>query len=164
MTKKSSNDELKVDERDLQLLSILEKDSRTPWTRVAKEMGVSEATVYLRVKKLEERGILEGFSIIVNPSRLGLGITLIVMLRVRAHSINKVKSSLSLNKYVVELYETTGYYNLLAKILAPSLSDINEIIDEIYSLKGVEEVEYIVALREVKRVKRIVNEVIFSNQ
>ncbi|MEB3759550.1 MAG: Lrp/AsnC family transcriptional regulator [Desulfurococcales archaeon] len=164
MTKRSSNDELKVDERDLQLLSILEKDSRTPWTRVAKEMGVSEATVYLRVKKLEEKGVLEGFSIIVNPSRLGLGITLIVMLRVRAHYISKVKSSLSLNKYVVELYETTGYYNLLAKILAPSLSDINEIIDEIYSLKGVEEVEYIVALREVKRVKRIVNEVIFSNQ
>ncbi|MCE4609090.1 MAG: Lrp/AsnC family transcriptional regulator [Desulfurococcales archaeon] len=164
MGKKPSNNGLKVDERDLQLLGILEKDSRTPWTRVAKEMGVSEATVYLRVKKLEEKGVLEGFSIIVNPSRLGLGVTLIVMLRVRAHYINKVKSSLSMNRYVVELYETTGYYNLLAKILAPSLSDINEIIDEIYSLKGVEEVEHIVALREVKRVKRIVNEVIFSNQ
>ncbi len=160
VTLKKQNKILEVDERDLELLGILENDSRLPWTRIARLMGVSEATVYLRVKKLEEKGILEGFSIIVNPSRLGLRIVLFLLLRVRAHYVNKIRNYLVENKYIAEAYETTGYYNFLVKILASQLDDAMKVVDEISSLKGVEEIESIVALREIKRVNKIVNEIV----
>jgi Lrp/AsnC family transcriptional regulator for asnA, asnC and gidA len=70
-----------LDEIDLQILRILQEDARTPFSRVAKEVGVSEATIHMRVKKLRETGVLKGFQAFVDPSSVGKELTAITLIK-----------------------------------------------------------------------------------
>ncbi|MEB3847271.1 MAG: Lrp/AsnC ligand binding domain-containing protein [Desulfurococcales archaeon] len=139
-----------VDERDLQLLLLLEEDSRQAWRRIARLLGVSEATVYIRVRKLTERGILEGYSIRVNPEKLGLGACVFVIVKVRADKHKAVKEKLSRTRYVYEAYEISGSYHFLAKITAPTYQDAADIVDEIMAMDGVLEVLSFPVMRKVR--------------
>ena len=143
-----------LDEKDLRLLSILEEDARLPWTRIAKMMGLSEATIYLRVKKLVNLGIIEGFTVKLNPKRLGLRHEAFVFIKVKAAKIQSVAKSLAKVKYGVEVYEVTGERQLLIKVLAPTVEDLSKTIDEIASIDGVEEVVTIYVLKNLKSLDR----------
>ncbi len=139
-----------VDERDLQLIKSLEDDGRKPWRQIAAELDVSEATVYLRVKRLVEEGVLKGFTVRVDPSKLGLGATAYVLLRVRADSSTKVKEAIKTLPYVVEAHETTGPHNFLLKVLAPTQREVSRVLEDLASLPGILEVISILSLGEFK--------------
>ena len=145
-----------VDSRDLELLSILEEDARTPWAKVARMMGVSDATVYLRIKKLTENGVLRGFTIRVDPKGLGLQATMFALLRVDARYIPEVRRRLSNLKYVSEVYEITGVYHFLVKILVPSLDEASRVRDRLMEIDGVVEVTTFAVLRSLRQGDRIV--------
>ncbi len=139
-----------VDERDLELLSILEQDARKPWRRIARQMGVSEATVYLRVKKLEDEGVLRGYTIRVDPKSLGLDAILIILLRVEAKAINTIRDLLPRMRYVAEAYEITGHYHFLAKIMAPTYEEATKVVDELIEADGIVEVTSFTVMRTLK--------------
>lgn len=143
-----------LDEKDLSLLRLLENDARLPWTRIAKLMGLSEATIYLRVKKLTSLGVLEGFTARINPKKLGLRHEAFVLVKARAGKMRGVAKSLTEIAYGIEVYEVTGERQFLVKILAPTIDDLSKTIDEIASIEGVEEVSTIYVLKNVKSVRR----------
>ncbi len=149
-----------LDERDLAILSALESDSRIPWARMAKLLGVSEATIYLRVKRLQELGILEGFTIKVNPYRLGLNSTVFVLISVSAGYLNDVRRELYGIKYVVEVHEITGPYQFLIKILAPSHVEAAKSIDAIASIEGVKDLNTIYSMRVILEHSKLVSKFI----
>ncbi|MFP3312504.1 MAG: Lrp/AsnC family transcriptional regulator [Acidilobus sp.] len=140
-----------VDERDLQLIKFLEEEGRMPWSEIASKMNVSEATVYLRVKRLLNEGVIRGFTVRTDPSKLGLDATAFLLVRVRADSITKAREMLRGLYFVIEAYETTGPYNFLVKVLAPSQRELSSAIEAIASTPGVVEVSSILALSEVKQ-------------
>jgi len=141
----------RLDERDLEILRILEKDARTPWSKIARDLGVSEATIYLRVRRLVEEGILEGYTIKVNRKKLGLTTTLFILLRVEASSIIKVRDRLPKVRYLSELHQITGEYHFLAKITAPNREEASNAMDEIASIPGVQDLRILYSIMEVKR-------------
>ncbi len=143
--------EASVDERDVQLIKSLEEDGRKPWRQIAADLDVSEATVYLRVKRLVEEGVLKGFTARVDPSKLGLAATAYMLLRVRADSTGKVREALKALPYVVEAHETTGPHNFLVKVLAPTQREVSKVVEDLASLPGVIEVVSIISLSEFKR-------------
>lgn len=149
-----------VDERDLALLKLLEDDSRLAWRRIARELGVSEATVYLRVKKLTQDGVIEGYTVKVNPERLGLSTTIFALVRIEARMVRDIRRRLSMLKYVSEAYEITGHYHFLVKITAPSFSEAARIIDELMNTDGVVEVSTFTALRKIRDGSRVVRDYI----
>ncbi len=57
-----------IDDVDREILRALQKDARASFKKVGREIGVSEATVFVRVKKLRDKGVLRGFKAIVDPS------------------------------------------------------------------------------------------------
>ncbi len=150
----------RVDEKDLRILEILEKDARAPWRRIAKELGVSEATVYLRIKKLTEAGILKGFTVKVDHAALGLPAAAFLLVRAEAKSIPRVRSQLTRVRYVSEVYEVSGQYHFLVKVTTPSLDDISRTSEEIMGLDGVVEVLTFTVLRVVKQGAGIVEDYI----
>jgi len=149
---------LEVDSRDLELLSILEEDARTPWARVARQLGVSDATVYLRIKKLVESGVLKGFTIRVDPRRLGLQAMMFALVKVDARHIPEVRRRLPTLKYVSEVYEITGVYHFLVKILVPSLDEASRVRDQLMEIDGVVEVATFAVLRSLREGDRIVSD------
>jgi len=58
-----------IDEIDKKILKILQEDSRTPFSRIAKMLNLSESTIHLRIKRLREEGIIRGFLVDIDPEQ-----------------------------------------------------------------------------------------------
>ncbi|MEB3787325.1 MAG: Lrp/AsnC family transcriptional regulator [Desulfurococcales archaeon] len=142
---------------------MLERDSRTPWARIARALGVSEATVYLRVRKLQEQGILEGFTIRVNPRRMGFPSTVFLMVKVKAGFKREFAERAKNLPYVVEVHEITGDYHFMVKALAPGSEEaIGGLIDMVTEMEGVEDVIVLYSIRTVLREAGIVSKLLKS--
>ena len=70
-----------IDDIDLALLHALQKDARAPIGALSKAAAVSRATAYARLARLRKEGIIDSLTVTVNPKRVGLTVTAVVMLR-----------------------------------------------------------------------------------
>jgi len=128
----------KIDEVDLNTLSILQEDSRTPFTKIAERIGVSDATVHLRVKKMEERGIIKRYTIILNEEELGKPFTTYVLIRVDPGTVEDVCMKLMELEDVYEVCEIHERYDILVKVRGSGLEDIRDtLIQKIRSITDV---------------------------
>ena len=147
----------RLDERDLKILSILEKNARTPWRQIARLLGISEATVYLRINKMEREGIIKGYTVKLDPEALGLKARILVFIKARAGYLERVRNEIVSRDYVVDAYEVTGRYNFMAIVASTSLDDAAALVDELTSIEGVEDLETIFLLRKLKEAESIVD-------
>ncbi len=147
----------RLDERDLMILSILEKNARTPWRQIARLLGISEATVYLRINKMEREGIIRGYTVKLDPEALGLKARILVFIKARAGYLERVRNEIVRRDYVVDAYEVTGRYNFMAIVASTSLDDAAALVDELTSIEGVEDIETIFLLRKLKEAESIVD-------
>ena len=147
---------LEVDERDLQIIRILEEDARIPWRQLARRIGVSEATIYSRVRKLIERGIIKSFSARVDPERLGLRFHAFVLMKVKMSQARAMESTLKGRRYVYRLYHITGHYNYLMEVYAPTQEELLEIINDITRVSEVDEVLIFSTMRKVWEASSII--------
>lgn len=145
-----------VDDKDVSILEILESNARIPWRRLARLLNLSEATIYLRIRRLEESGVLRGFTAVIDPVSLGLSTIIFVLLKVSPSKLSSVKEDLRNLEFVQEAYEITGEYQIMVKITAPGQGEAAEAIEKIASLDGVNDYSTIATLQTVKSSPRIV--------
>ncbi|NJE05165.1 Lrp/AsnC family transcriptional regulator [Thermococcus sp. M36] len=136
-----------LDDTDRKILAILQKNSRTPLREISREVNLAESTVYERIKKLKERGIIKRFTVILDPNALGFGILAFILIKAKAGKYSNV--ALELKKYpeIVEIYETTGDYDMLIKIRTRGSEELNEFLDTIGEIEGVEATHTMVVLK-----------------
>jgi Lrp/AsnC family transcriptional regulator for asnA, asnC and gidA len=139
-----------VDETDIKILEILENDARMPWRRIAKMLGLSEATIYLRVNKMINEGIIDGFKVSLRVDKLGLNSVLIILIKADAKALKGLREEIRRRPYILEAHEITGDYQLLLKVVAPNHEAASSILEEIASLPGVLEISTIVSLVPIK--------------
>lgn len=70
-----------IDEHDRQILNILQQNARTPNVRIAREIGMAPSAVLERVRKLEARGVIQGYEARIDPQALGLGLLAFIFVR-----------------------------------------------------------------------------------
>ena len=105
------NQAYQLDELDLQILDILIKDCRTPYLEIARLCHVSGGTIHVRMKKMEELGIIKGTKILLNLPKLGYDVCCFVGIYIdKTSSFSEVFEEMSKIKEVVELHLTTGDY------------------------------------------------------
>ncbi|MCE4613183.1 MAG: Lrp/AsnC family transcriptional regulator [Desulfurococcales archaeon] len=150
-----------VDDRDLKILKILEEDSRKAWSSIARDLKVSETTVYLRVKRMNKLGILSGFTVRVDPEKLGLKVTLFLLLKAEASKVDRVGMELSKVEFLDEVYQVAGSHQFLAKASLPSYEHALKAIERVASIDGVYSVETIVSLRTIKREDNYVSKALY---
>jgi len=143
-----------IDNLDIQILSILMKNATTPYTEIAKELIVSGGTIHVRMKKLEELGVIKGASLEVDPQKLGYDITafLGIYLEKGSQYHEAVKQLRAINE-IVELHYTTGEWSIFAKIVCHDTTHLREVLNEqIQSVKGIQRTETFISLEEsIKR-------------
>ena len=141
---------LEIDNLDIQILSILMKNATTPYTEIAKELIVSGGTIHVRMKKLEEMGVIKGASLEVNPQKLGYDITAFLGIFLEKGSqYNEAVKQLETVKEIVELHYTTGSYSIFAKIVCHDTTHLREVLNEqIQSVKGIQRTETFISLEE----------------
>ena len=137
-----------LDELDLQILDLLIKDCRTPYLEIARICHVSGGTIHVRMKKMEELGIIKGTRILLNLPKLGYDVCCFVGIYVdKTSSFDSVFDELSIIKEVVELHLTTGNYTIFAKVVCKNISDLQYILlNKINSISGIQRTDTIISL------------------
>jgi Lrp/AsnC family transcriptional regulator, regulator for asnA, asnC and gidA len=152
MDKKYSNYDL--DNLDIQILSILMENASIPYTEIAKKLIVSGGTIHVRMKKMEELGIIKGSELIINPQKVGFDITAFLGIYLEKGSqYSDAVKQLQTIKEVVELHYCTGQYSMFAKIVCRDTAHLRKVLNEdIQALTGIQRTETIISLEEsIKR-------------
>jgi len=146
---------VKIDSIDKVILEMLQKDARIAFKRIAEKIGVSEATIFVRVKKLREKGVIKRFTALVSPELLGKNLTAFVLINTEPKKLEDVLDTLSRMDDVYEVYDVTGTYYAIVKIRTENRETLAEIIDEMGMIDGVTRTETAIVLRCVKEETRI---------
>ena len=104
-----------MDELDLNILGALRRDARKPFLELARELGVSDATIHVRVKRMMEEGIIKGFDTIVDDGKLGYGVTAFIEIDVKPGTVAEAVAKLSRIDGILEIHEVHGHYDILLK-------------------------------------------------
>ena len=141
---------VQLDELDLQILELLIKDCRTPYLEIARICHVSGGTIHVRMKKMEDMGIIKGSRIVLNLSKLGYDVCCFVGIYVdKTSSFNSVFDKMSHIKEVVELHLTTGDYSMFAKIVCKNISDLQDVLlNKINNIDGISRTDTFVSLSQ----------------
>ena len=139
-----------LDEVDLKILRELQRDARISFKTIAEKVGVSEATIFVRVKKMHERGTIKGFTTLVSPAAVGKPLTAIVFVRENPKAHSGTLDALRKIEDIYEVYDVTGQYYSILKIRASGTDELGRIMDEVARIDGIAGTETIIVLRTVK--------------
>jgi DNA-binding Lrp family transcriptional regulator len=131
-------DTLPGDDLERRLLALLGQNARMPVASLARALGVSRASVYARMRSLESRGVIEAYTIRVNPRHERGLIRAHVMLKLSAKLVRGTERHLNAMPEVIALYAISGVYDLIAVLEAHGTAELNDLIDRIGALQGVQ--------------------------
>jgi Lrp/AsnC family transcriptional regulator, regulator for asnA, asnC and gidA len=139
-----------IDSTDLKILSLLMENATTPYTEIGKKVFVSGGTVHVRMKKMEQLGIVKGSQLIIDPIRLGWDISAFLGIYLDKSSLyEQVVQELEQIPEVVNVHYTTGIYSIFVKIMCRDTGHLRQILhDKIQKVSGIQRTETIISLEE----------------
>lgn len=139
----------KLDDTDHQILDMLIENTRTPFTDIAKRLQISAGTVHVRVKKMEEAGIIIGSSLTLDYKKLGYSFIAYVGIFLQKTSQTQfVLERINEIPFVTVAHVTTGKFNIFCKIRARDTSHAKEVIYLVDDIDGVTRTETMISLEE----------------
>jgi Lrp/AsnC family transcriptional regulator, leucine-responsive regulatory protein len=146
--------QIELDTIDLQILEVLGRNARIPNTELADEVGLTPAPCLRRVKRLEETGVIEGYSLKVNPSGLGLGLTVFVSVtldRQTKGSYDTFVQKIKIHPEVQECYLLLGERDYLLKIMVADLEAYQHFyLNQLTTISGVRNINSSIVVKEEK--------------
>ena len=127
-----------LDEIDVQLLALLREDARRQVSTLAGAVGVSRATVYTRIAKLEQQGVIGGYTVRVGEDYDKSLVRAHVMIKLSPKLTAETEKALAAIPELSALYSISGENDLIAMIEAVDLEELDKLIDVIGMLDGVE--------------------------
>ncbi|MDR0900618.1 MAG: Lrp/AsnC family transcriptional regulator [Methanobrevibacter sp.] len=117
MAENLNEDHVRLDKTDHKILEIINKDARTPYRQISRDLDISVGTVHNRVDKLIKTGIIKKFAPIMDHRKLGYGLTTIIGVRVKGGKLENWENKKSFDTNVLGIYDVTGEYDafLIAK-------------------------------------------------
>lgn len=130
-----------MDATDHQLISLLRKDARTTAATLATKLGVSRGTVTNRITKLEDAGVIVGYTVRLRPDAQPQGIAAWMSIAVAGNATRAVIDSLLGEPGVAALHDTNGQWDLLAELRAANLSELSQVLERIRLVRGISSTE-----------------------
>ena len=118
-----------LDNINLKIIDVLSKDSSLPFVEIAKQIGISDATVHLRVRRLRDEGIISKFTLSVDNDLLGYDHLSFIGINIRPGLADRITEELSTIEEVLEVHEMHGKYDLFVKVRAKDLNHTRDIIE-----------------------------------
>lgn len=143
------NTKLQTDQLDRQILRALVKDAKTPYAEMAKQFGVSAATIHVRVEKMRQAGIIEGTQIRIDERKLGFDVCCFIGIILKsAKDYDKVIAKLTEFDEVVEAYYTTGNYSIFIKVMTHTIEELHTVLaGKIQSIDEIQSTETLISLQ-----------------
>lgn len=145
------NDRNAIDEIDQRIIEALQLDGRRPFTKLAAELGISEASVRQRVANLINTQVMQIVAI-TNPVKLGYSLASMIGIRVSGDRLLQVAEEIAAFDEVIYLIITTGSFDLLAEVVCHDNDHLlNFLTEKLYKVQGVQQAETYMYLRAVKQ-------------
>jgi len=129
---------MQPDEKDRALISLLAENARLPVASLAKKLGLSRTTIQARMERLERAGIITGYGVRLSDSYQNAMIRAHILITIAPKSLAQVTLDLKKITHLSELHSVSGNFDLIAMITAPSIGELDALIDRIGHIDGVE--------------------------
>ncbi|MDP4283243.1 MAG: Lrp/AsnC ligand binding domain-containing protein [Bacteroidota bacterium] len=141
---------LNIDKLDLNIIQEMLENAETPYAELGKKLFVSGGTIHVRIKKLEELGIVKGKRLKVNLKQLGFDITAFVGIFLEKSSLyDMVAKELEKIPEIVRLNYTTGNYSMYIEIVCKDINQLRHVLhDNLQNIKGIARTETLISLEE----------------
>lgn len=145
-----------IDDIDLQILHILQEKARIPNAEVSRQIGMAPSAVLERIRKLEERGIIEGYEVRLNPAPFAQGLAAFLFIEADPADNGRLGELLARITGVQEVHQVAGPDGYQVKLRAANPSDLGRILrEEIQLLVGVRTTRTQIVLNTIKETRRI---------
>jgi len=143
---------LPIDEVDVRILGKLRENARLPNVEIARDLKISEATVRRRIKALEEKGIIQGYSCYLNYQLIENPVKAYVHLAVDPAHRERVVSHLCAHNRAIAVYRVTGDHDVLCVMLFMDMSELHEFLDRHLRTDGIRDVRTQIVMSPYKGV------------
>jgi len=130
-----------MDGTDQQLLALLRQDARMTVATLAHKLGVSRGTVTNRIRKLEDAGVIVGYTVRLRPDVVTDEITAWMSITVEGNRTREVVSILLGEPGVTGLFDTNGRWDLLAELRAENLAGLSKVMERVRLIRGISHTE-----------------------
>ncbi|HKS13129.1 MAG TPA: Lrp/AsnC family transcriptional regulator [Pseudomonas sp.] len=139
-----------MDKIDQELIALLRDNARLPVMTLAKKLKVARATVQNRINRLEEQGVIIGYTIRLRSDALEQGVRAITSIGISGHHAAEVKHALRGHPNVVAIHSTNGRWDLMAEVRADTLESFDRALYTIRSIPHIENTETSILLSTFK--------------
>ena len=146
-----------IDEMDRRILSLLQQDARLPNAEIARRVGMAPSATLERLRKLEERGVIQGYEARLDARKLGLGLTAFIYIKAQnKQGEHETGERLRQHPNVLEVHHIAGEDCYLAKVCATDTEDLGRMLRaEFGSMPGVISTRTTIVLGTLKESSRI---------
>ena len=139
-----------LDKLDLQIIQSMMLDAEISYADLGKQLFVSGGTIHVRIKKLEELGIVRGKRLAVDMKVLGYDVIAFIGIYLEKSSLyDSVAEALQKIPQIVRLNYTTGNYSMFAEIVCTDIQQLKVVLhDKLQNIKGIERTETLISLEE----------------
>jgi len=150
---------LRLDEKDLEILRLLQDDCKLSTRELASKVGSPVTTVYAKIRRMEDLGVIKSYKAVVNGTRLGIGTTAFILISVayrqtdRETLLSQREIAKEVSKFaeVQEVHIITGDWDLIIKVKAEDVGAVGKfVIDKLRTIKGIEKTLTCLAFDTVK--------------
>jgi DNA-binding Lrp family transcriptional regulator len=145
----------KVDEIDRKIIRLLQQDARKSFNKIAESLGIAVGTAYNRVKNLEDRGILKGYTILLDSAKLGYGLTALILIEAEGRYLPEVEKEIAQLDEVICIYDITGDYDIAVVARFKNRTTLNNFIKSTLKMPHVSRTVTNVVLNVVKEDFRV---------
>ncbi len=128
IVRKKQNLETEIDKIDLQILDTLQEDCHLSFRKLADKIGISGVMTASRIKNLETKGILKGYTVILDPVKLGFDLTAVIFMQTEGGYLKDLENELSQMSNVIALYEITGDFDVVAVVKLKDRDSLNSLL------------------------------------
>jgi len=141
---------VELNEIDKKILSNLSEDARYSSRHIAKNVGVSVGTVLSRIKKMEDEGLIKGYSVILDHEKLGYQLTVVTEITVSKGKLTETENEIAKIQNVCSVYDVTGLTDAIIIAKFKNRADLGQFTKHLLALPYVERTNTHVALTTMK--------------
>ncbi|MEM0313274.1 MAG: Lrp/AsnC family transcriptional regulator [Candidatus Bathyarchaeia archaeon] len=144
-----------LDELDLQILGLLQEDSRLSYNKIASKLGISVGTAYNRIKSLEEQGVVKCYTALLDASKIGYELTALILIQAEGKHLVEVENEVAGLSNVMAVYDITGDFDIAVIARFKNREGLNHFIKKLLAIPYIKRTVTNVVLNVVKEDPRI---------
>ncbi len=124
--------EVPLDRHDVSILDILQENSQIPRLELAERVGLSSSQCFRRLKRLEDTGIIERYTAILNKDKAGIDVSAAIMVQYRKSEVNARQKTIELvqkTSVIHECYSVTGEYDFMLRVYCKTMKEFNTLVN-----------------------------------